>query len=137
VTGPAERVAVTDLLDRSHAAFAAGDAVAFAACFTDDGQLFLLHREAAIGRDAIRDVWADAFARFDTSAWEPRGELLEVHGDRAYAFGTYTERLLSRADGSRKLVRGRLIHFLRCEADGDWRISLLMNSHSQPMEPIQ
>jgi uncharacterized protein (TIGR02246 family) len=131
VTGPAE------LLDRSHAAFAAGDAVAFAACFTDDGQLFLLHREAAIGTDAIRDVWADAFARFDTSAWEPSGELLEVHGDRAYAFGTYTERLLSRADGSRKLVRGRLIHFLRRDADGDWRISLLMNSHSHPMEPIE
>jgi uncharacterized protein (TIGR02246 family) len=131
VTGPAE------LLDRSHAAFAAGDADAFAACFTDDGQLFLLHREAATGRDAIRDVWTDGFSRFDTSAWEPRGELLEVHGDHAYAFGTYTERLLTRADGSRQLVRGRLIHFLRREPDGDWRIALLMNSHSHPTEPIE
>ena len=45
-----ERHRVTEVLDRSHAAFAAGEADSFAACFTDDAQLHLLHREAATGR---------------------------------------------------------------------------------------
>jgi len=137
VTGSAERDRVTGLLDGSHLAFAAGDADAFAACFADDAQLHLLHREAVTGRDAIRDLWRDFFARADTSEWEPRNELLEIHDEHAYAFSTYTERLLKREDGSRTLVRGRLIHFLRREDGGPWQISLLMNSHSHPMEPIE
>ena len=137
VTAAVERDLVTEVLDRSHAAFAAGDADAFAACFADDAHLYLLHNEAVTGRDAIRETWRSAFARLDTSAWEPELDLLEVHGDRGYAFSTYTERLLNREDGSRALVRGRLVHFLRREADGAWRISLLMNSHSHPMEPIE
>jgi uncharacterized protein (TIGR02246 family) len=136
VTGPAERDAVTDLLDRSHAAFAGGDADAFAACFADDAQLHLVHREVAAGRDAIGELWREFFGRFDTSEWEPRLGLVEVRDDRAHAFTTYTERLRRREDGSRTLVRGRLIHFLRRDPDGAWRISLLMNSHSHPMEPI-
>jgi uncharacterized protein (TIGR02246 family) len=137
VTGPAERNAVTDLLDRSHAAFAAGDADGFAACFADDGQLYLLHREVAAGREAIGELWRELFGRFDTSDWEPRLGLLEVRDDRAHAFTTYTEHLRRRDDGSRTLVRGRLIHFLRRDPDGPWRILLLMNSHSHPMEPIE
>ena len=137
MTGSVERDRVTELLDRSHLAFAAGDADAFAACFSTDAGLFLLHSEAAAGRDAIREKWRSGFARIDTSEWEPRLNLLEVHGDRAYAFSTYTERALNREDGSRMLVRGRLVHFLRLEPDGAWRISLLMNSHSHPMEPIE
>lgn len=137
MTAPSERDRVTELLDRSHAAFAGGDADAFADCFADDAQLCLLHRQAVTGRDAIRDVWRDTFARLDLSAWEPRSELLEVHGDRAHAFSTYTERPVKREDGSRTLVRGRLVHFLRRDADGEWQITLLMNSHSHPIEPIQ
>jgi len=130
------REEVAELLQAWHAAFAAGDADRFAALFTEDARLYMLHREPATGRDAIRERWASGFARFDTSAWEPHTELIEVHGDHAYAFGTYSERLLSREDGSRMLVRGRLVHFLRREQDGAWRVTLLMNSHSHPMQPI-
>ena len=137
MTGFGERDRVTDLLDRSHAAFAAGDADAFAACFTDDAQQHLLHREVGVGRETIRELWHEFFARADTSAWEPRLEVLDVSDDRAHAFSTYTERLVKREDGARTLVRGRLVHFLRREPDGTWRISLLMNSHSHPMEPIE
>jgi uncharacterized protein (TIGR02246 family) len=137
VTEDSGREGVVALLDRSHAAFAAGNADAFAACFAEDARLFLLHNEAVEGRDAIREKWRSGFARLDTSAWEPRLALLEVHGDHAYAFGTYTERLLKREDGSRTLVRGRLVHFLQRGAGGEWQITMLMNSHSHPMEPIE
>jgi ketosteroid isomerase-like protein len=132
-----ERDRVIELLDRSHAAFAAGDADAFAACFAEDARLFLLHNEAAEGRDAIREKWRLGFVRLDTSAWEPRLEMLDLGGGHAHAFTVYTERLLNREDGSRTLVRGRLVHFLRRGADGEWEITMLMNSHSHPMEPIE
>ena len=129
--------AVNDLLLESDAAFAAGDAERWAACFEEDGRMFMLHREALEGRAAIHDFWHASSARLDTSDWTPATDVVEVHGEHAYAFRTYTERLLSREDGSRTLVRGRLAYFLRRDATGAWRIRLLMNSHSHPMEPIE
>ena len=136
MTDAAARDEVLGLVQEANAAFAAGDATRFAALFADDARLYLLHREPAEGRDAIEARWRSGFERFDTSAWEPRTELVEITGDQASVFATYTERLLSREDGSRTLVRGRLVYWLRREADGRWRIALLMNSHSHPMEPI-
>ena len=128
--------AVTALLHEADDAFAAGDAERYAALFADDAHCLLLHREAIEGRTAIRDFWRGFFDRFDTSEWEPRLELVEAHEDRAYAFGTYTERLRSREDGSRRLVRGRLVHFLGRDGDDGWRIRLVMNSHSHPIEAL-
>jgi uncharacterized protein (TIGR02246 family) len=136
VSSPAAEKAVADLVADADAAFAAGDAAHYAALFTDDARLYILHRDPAAGREAIEARWRITFERFDTSAWEPRTELVEVHGDHASVFATYTERLLSREDGSRTLVRGRIVYWLRRDTSGSWRIALLMNSHSHPMEPI-
>lgn len=124
------------LITRADAAFAAGDADRYAALFAEDGIVLVLHSPPAEGREAIRSRWTDALARLDTSAWEPSVEFVEVQGDLAHAYTTYTERLVERATGTRILVRGRLAWFLRREADEGWRIRLLMNSHSHPMEPI-
>ncbi|MGI8999205.1 MAG: YybH family protein [Candidatus Limnocylindria bacterium] len=125
------------LLGEADAAFAAGDAERWADLFEEDGRMFLLHREALVGRAAIYEFWQDSSARVDTSDWNPVTDLVEVHGDHAYAFRTYLERLRNREDGSRTLVRGRLIYFLRRDPAAAWRIRLLMNSHSHPLEPIQ
>ena len=127
---------IRELISEADAAFAAGDAERWAACFTEDALVLLLHREALTGRAAILDHWRMTSARFDTSAWEPVIELVEASGNIAHAYTTYTERLLDRTDGSRTLVRGRLSYWFRREEAEGWRIRLLMNSHSHPMEPI-
>lgn len=127
---------IVELIRETNAAFTAGDASRWAACFADDGRNLLLNREALVGRAAILEFWEAAFARVDTSAWDPRIDTVEQHGDHAWAFTTYTERLRNREDGSRTLVRGRLVYILRRDDATGWRIRLLMNSHSHPMEPI-
>lgn len=137
MTGGRDAEAIAALLRTFHAAFAAGDADAFANCFTEDAQMHLLHSEPAIGRAAIRERWRAAFARLDTSAWDPVTQLTELAGDRAFAFSTYTERLLDRGTGDRTLVRGRLVHWMARAEDATWRMAFLMNSHSHPMERIE
>ena len=132
----AERSDVPDRIREIDAAFAAGDADRWASFFAADARLFLLYRDALVGRDAIHEWARSSMPQFDLSAWEAVTDPVEVHGDHAYAFATYTERLLSREDGSRTLVRGRLVYFLRRDADEGWRIRLLMHSHSHPMEPL-
>jgi uncharacterized protein (TIGR02246 family) len=136
VTDQADAQAVAALLRGFHQAFAAGDADTLADCFTEDAEMYLLHREPGIGREAIRERWRRGFDRLDTSAWEPVTHLTEVRGDRAFAFGTFTERLLDRGSGERTLVRGRLVHWMARGADGSWGIAMLMHSHSHPAEPI-
>jgi uncharacterized protein (TIGR02246 family) len=132
----ADERAVADLLAEADAAFAAGDADRWAACFDEDGRVLLLHRDALEGRDAIRAYWLELSERLDTSDWNPVTELVQLAGDHAFTFRTYTERLVDRRDGSRMLVRGRLAILIGREPDGLWRIRVLMNSHSHPMEPI-
>ncbi len=131
-----DRDAVTDLLREGDSAFAAGDADHWAELFEEDGRVLLLHRMPLEGRTAIRDFWRASSARLDTSDWNPVTDLVEIHGDHVYAYRTYLERLRNREDGTRTLVRGRLVYFLRRDLAGAWRIRLLMNSHSHPMEPL-
>ena len=125
-------------LDAFDAAFAAGDAEALAARFAVDARLLLLHAEAIEGRDAIRAHWTRLFGQWETGAWRTEPLALDVHGDRAYAIATYTETLVPRDPslGQRRLVRGRLVRFLRRDDDGRWLVTLALNSHSRPIELI-
>lgn len=115
-------------------AFAAGEADALAALFTDDAQLLLLHREPIVGREAIRAEWTRAFGEWDPGAWQAEQPLVEVRGDRAHVLSIYAETLLQRSGPASVDVRGRVVFFLRRDPDGAWRISLAMNSHSRPMD---
>lgn len=137
MTAEIERVGeVRTLLREMDAAFAGGDADAFANLFAEDGQLLLLHRDAMVGRQAIRTFWGDFFGRFDTSAWRTEHGLVETFGPRAHAFSTYTETLVPRQGGQSQLVVGRLVFFLRHLPSPGWRIALLMNSHVRPVTEL-
>ena len=124
-------------LDAFDAAFAAGDAEALADRFAADARLLLLHAEAIEGRDAIRAHWTRLFAQWETGAWRTEPLTIDVHDDHAYATATYTETLVPRDPSlQRRLVRGRLVRFLRRDDDGQWRVTLALNSHSRPVELI-
>ena len=127
---------VRDALEAFDRAFAAGDADALAAQFSDDAQLLLQHADAIEGREAIHAHWRRLFERWDTSAWRTEPVVVDVHGAQAYTVATYSETLVPRdpAQVQRQLVRGRLVRFLRREGDGRWRVSLALNSHTRPVE---
>ena len=123
-------------LDDFDRAFAAGDAAALSGFFATDGRLLLLHREPLEGRTAILGHWARFFADYDTAAWRTEHDSVDVHGDRAYTVSVYSETLVPRRAGPSRVVHGRLVRFLRRDADGAWRVTLAMNSHSRPVEEV-
>lgn len=128
---------VRDALDAFDRAFAAGDARAVAAQFSDDAQLLLHHSAPVVGRAAIEALWAPFFAAWDTSHWTTERQIADVHGDRAYTVNTYAETLHHRAGAQpSRSVAGRYVAFLRREADGAWRLTFLMNSHVRPIEEL-
>jgi len=116
--------------------FATGDADGLTELFAVDGQLLLLHRDAMVGRPAIREHWAQFFAEYDASSWRTDRLLVDVDGDRAYTLSVYSERLVPRAGGPKRDVHGRLILFLRRETGGAWQVTLAMNSHIRPVEEV-
>ena len=136
MTDRASDPAVVALIEAFDDAFAACDAERCADLFAADGRLCLLHSEERIGQEQVRKAFRSMFERLDTSDWNARTELMEIRGDHAYAYRTYTERLRIRADDSRQLVRGRLALLLGRADQAGWRIRLLMNSHSHRPEPI-
>jgi uncharacterized protein (TIGR02246 family) len=127
---------VRGLLKRMDAALAGGDADGFGVLFTDDAQLLLLHREPIVGRQAISSYWRDFFGRFDTSAWRTDHARIEVDGVLAHAFSTYSETLVPHDGGPPRVVVGRIDALFRHLGADGWRITLLMNSHTRPVEQL-
>jgi uncharacterized protein (TIGR02246 family) len=130
------RQAIEELLAAFDRAFALGDAEAVGGLFVEDGQLLLLYAEPMLGRSAIEDHWRRFFARFDTAAWRTEHPIIEVDGDHAHALAVYSETLVPRDVGPSRIVHGRIAFFFRRQDDGRWRISLVMNSHSRPVEEV-
>jgi uncharacterized protein (TIGR02246 family) len=131
-SGPDAEREIVALLDRFDRAFAAGDADALAALFTDDARLLLLHRDAVEGRPAIRELWSTSFDEFDPAAWQAEHRIEALYDDLACTLGTYTETLVERRGPTLVDVWGRVVFFLRRDPADGWRIALAMNSHSRP-----
>jgi uncharacterized protein (TIGR02246 family) len=130
-----DRDAILVTLEAFDHALASGDGRAYASTFAQDGRLLLLFSDPIEGREAILQDSLATFATWDTSAWRTERVLVDACGDRAWALSTYSEMLIHRLDGRRRLIRGRLIHVLRREPDG-WRVEIAMNSHSRRVEEL-
>jgi len=96
-----------DAFDRS---FLEGRPVEFSAFFADDAQLLIHQQEAVIGKEAIRAYFGWVFDGFDTSAYAPRYDIIDVHGDRDYVLASFDE-VLRPKDGQPGIrIRGRAVH---------------------------
>ena len=126
------RAALADF-DRT---FASCDGAALGARFAPEAELLLLYSEPLEGRAAISAFWTRFFAIWDGSSWRAEHRIVEVHGDHAWCQSVYSETLVHREEGRRRVVHGRLVIVLRREAGGSWLVRLVMNSHIKPVEDI-
>lgn len=121
-----------EALDR---AWRGGLAEEFGDLLADDAVQLLNNQEAVVGREAIRQGFAQTAAAFDLSNYAPQYDLVAVHGDHAYVLGSFDEVLRPRAGGAGMRVQGRLVVFWRREPDSRWRIIRFLTGRSAPDEP--
>ena len=131
-----QRHALLAALDAFDRAFIEGHAEELGALFADDAQLLLHYQPAIVGRQAVTEAWRETFAAFDTSAYEPTYETVEVHTDNAYVLASFTEVLRSREGGPGLAVAGRIVLFWRREPDGVWRVTRVLTWRSAPDEEV-
>jgi ketosteroid isomerase-like protein len=110
-------------------AFSEGRLEEFSEFFAGDAQLLVHQQETVVGKEAIRASFGPVFDGFDTSAYEPRYETIDVHGDRAYVLASFSEVLRPRDGQPGIRIRGRVVQFWRRE-DAVWRIARLLTARS-------
>jgi ketosteroid isomerase-like protein len=131
-----QRHALLAALEAFDRAFIEGRADELGALFADDAKLLLHYQPAIVGRRSITEAFRETFAAFDTSAYEPTYEIVEVHTDRAYVLGSFTEVLRPREEGTGLAVAGRVVSFWRRELGGVWRTIRVLTSRSAPDEEV-
>jgi uncharacterized protein (TIGR02246 family) len=113
-------------------AFSEGRLEEFLAFFDDDAHAHIHNQEALIGKEAIRSSFGPVFDGFDTSAYEPRYDTIDVHGDHGYVLATFDEALRPKDGEPGIRVRGRAVQFWRRQRDGAWRIVRLLTARRGP-----
>jgi ketosteroid isomerase-like protein len=124
---------LSETIDSFDRAFSEGRLDEFSAGFADDAQLLIHQQETITGKEAISASFGQVFDQFDTSAYQPRYEIIDVRGNRAYVLVSFDEVLRPRDGQPGIRVRGRAVHFWRRE-NGAWRIVMLLTGRSAPDE---
>jgi uncharacterized protein (TIGR02246 family) len=73
------------------------------------------------GRDAIRSLYQTITTTFDSDL-AFQSKHVEESGNLAYDSGTYTETLVTRANGQKQTTAGSYLTVYRKGSDGRWRI---------------
>ncbi len=134
-TSAEDLAAINAVRDAWAAAFAAGDAAALAALYTNDAARMNPGEPTVSGPAAIQAGFEQMFSEA-TASNDIRPEMTDVSGDWGFDSGTYTSTVTPKAGGEAMTESGRYLVVLRKQADGSWKIVREMgNSPTAPMMP--
>ena len=122
---------ITAIEDRIQAAFAAGDADAVAAQYTEDAMLMGPDSPSLVGRAAIAELYRKYFKDRKINL-KTEVQEAEVAGDWAFLRGVFTITVTPKAGGETIVNHGKYLAIVRRGADGVWRFSRDMFSPDQP-----
>jgi uncharacterized protein (TIGR02246 family) len=130
-TGDAARHDVEAAMQQYTTLLKTGPVDAQVALFTQDGELLEPGMAPLHGRDAIRAFLAPLVAAFEVQSATSTSDSVEIYGDAAYQWGTYTQHAGERGKPGAGYT-GRYVASWRREADGHWRIARFL---VQPFPP--
>lgn len=115
-----DREQIEAIEERIMAGFAAGDADAIAAQYTEDALLLPQDSPAIEGRAAIAESYREALKVF-AMRLRTRVEEVEVAGTWAWLRGRFEHTSTHKEDGTVTEYRGKYLAVARREPDGVWR----------------
>ncbi len=115
-----DRTQIAEIERRIMAAFAAGDADAVAAQYTEDALLLPPGSPPLGGRAVIAETYRATFADF-TVQLRNEVEETEIAGDWAWVRGRFDHTTTAKADGTATKGSGKYLAIARRDSDGVWR----------------
>lgn len=97
-----------------------GDPDGVARWFTDDAVVLTPGLPDVRGRDGFRELISRSFAVATFQDLTIESRELEIHGDRAWEIGTFTETMVVEGEDPRLLCGRFVVQWIR--ADDGWRI---------------
>jgi uncharacterized protein (TIGR02246 family) len=92
--------------------------------WVDDGILLDPDRPPLVGKEQILLVMKPSFDRFITSKMMIHTEEVQIFGDRAYAYGTFTCERIRKSGRVDWNCSGNFLDILAKQADGSWKIAI-------------
>lgn len=133
VNDPADVQAVKQTMEAYTKGIVAKDAPASVAMMTDTTAYFEPHMPAMTGKDAVAKFHQMLFDNFDVEM-TPVVAGVHVEGNLAIMHGTYTNKLVPRAeDAAAHSDTGNWTVGARRQADGAWKWDWIMGASDQPM----
>ncbi|MFX1264853.1 MAG: YybH family protein [Promethearchaeota archaeon] len=104
--------------------------------FSKDARLMWPLTEDIVGRDSIREAFAEFMSMYTTLSWNPNREFIDVYNQRAFSLGSFTETRTPREGGPTEKVYGRLLEIWQLSSDGEWEIIRLMTGRYAETEML-
>lgn len=131
-----DRAGIEAIEERIQAGFAAGDADAIAAQYTEDALLLPQGSPAIQGRAAIAESYRPALAQY-AMRLRTHVEEVEVAGGWAWLRGRFEHTSTSKADGTATTYRGKYLAVARRDPDGVWRFHRDAFNLDEPATPAE
>lgn len=120
--------------DRMMAAFAAGDADAIGANYTEDAVLMTMDRPSITGRKNIADHYRRMLQNVTTRLTTHIDEV-EVAGDWGFMRGRFDQTITMKQNGATMSIQGKYIAIARRDKDGVWRFARDIFNLDAPVAP--
>jgi ketosteroid isomerase-like protein len=133
VNDPADVQAVTQTVEAFAKAMNAGDADGLVAMMTDKTIYADNHFPVAVGKAAVKPMYAAQFSMFNAEFQAPVDEV-RVVGDTAVCRGTWRIKLTPKAEALAPIVdSGSWMALSSRQADGSWKWEWLVPNSDQPL----
>jgi uncharacterized protein (TIGR02246 family) len=119
-TRAADESTIKDLDAQWSKAAAANDVEGAVSYYSDDASLLPPNAPSAIGKQAIRAVWASLLGPGSSVSWHPIQVDVSRSGDLAYAMGVYQETAKD-SQGKPVADHGKYVEVWKKQADGKWK----------------
>lgn len=120
-TSEADAAAIESMIDEFIVAWNAGDVASLAGTYAEDAIQMPPEGPALEGRAAIIQSMEDFLSEFSATQTATMDEV-SVHGDIAFARGTWNVRQTPEAGGAEEVRNGKWMEIYRRKADGSWEV---------------
>ncbi|MFX1369787.1 MAG: YybH family protein [Promethearchaeota archaeon] len=120
-----------------HSAFSEGRALDMSNLFSEDAILMSPNAPDIVGRELIQQAFVGFMETYETEAFEPKQEIIDVSERRAVSLGNFIEMRTPRDGRPTEKIYGRLLEIWELSSEGRWEVIRMMTGRYSETEYLE